>query len=345
MNPPADRPKPSRGEPRFVTAEPLSVAPALVGRRLAEPGRRAGALAIDLLLLALLANLGRWGLAAALLVLAWQVYLALGAEGARPVVARVVAAVLVLGALLLVWAELRPASDGSWQREARQAERRAQALRIDPEAAASAASAADEARQAVSRAVAEAGGGDNAARLAAQAVETALRAASRLPDVSGASAASAAEGDSREVQLDAALAELRRLRQDYHPPRWTDQIESGVRDLARGFGWGIVYFSLLPAFWQGRTVGKALLGLRIVELSGRPLTPLRTLKRYGGYAAGLATGGLGFVQVLWEPNRQALHDKAAHTVVLDHRFPPAADPAAPAEPAVPAVPAVRVAPD
>jgi hypothetical protein len=45
-------------------------------------------------------------------------------------------------------------------------------------------------------------------------------------------------------------------------------------------------------------------------------------KRYGGYAAGLATGGLGFMQVLWDPNRQALHDKAAHTAVIDLRAPP-----------------------
>ena len=80
-----------------------------------------------------------------------------------------------------------------------------------------------------------------------------------------------------------------------------------------------MYFSLLPEFWSGRTLGKKLLRLRIVELSGQPLTPLRALKRYGGYAAGIATGGLGFVQALWDPNRQCLHDKAAHTVVLNER--------------------------
>ena len=40
-------------------------------------------------------------------------------------------------------------------------------------------------------------------------------------------------------------------------------------------------------------------------------------KRYGGYAAGVSTGMVGFLQVLWDSNRQALHDKAAHTVVID----------------------------
>ena len=68
-------------------------------------------------------------------------------------------------------------------------------------------------------------------------------------------------------------------------------------------------------------MGKRLLGLRIVELSGKPLTALRCLKRYGGYAAGLATGGIGLAQLLWDPNRQALQDRTAHTVVIDLRQP------------------------
>ena len=85
------------------------------------------------------------------------------------------------------------------------------------------------------------------------------------------------------------------------------------------FGWGIVYFSLLPAWWSGQTVGKKLLGLQVVELTGQPMTVMRCLKRYGGYAAGLATGCLGFGQALWDPNRQAIQDKAAHTAVIDLR--------------------------
>ena len=33
----------------------------------------------------------------------------------------------------------------------------------------------------------------------------------------------------------------------------------------------------------------------------------------------MATGGLGFLQILWDPNRQAIQDKTAHTVVVDLR--------------------------
>jgi hypothetical protein len=58
-----------------------------------------------------------------------------------------------------------------------------------------------------------------------------------------------------------------------------------------------------------------------VELTGRPLGLMTCFGRYGGYAAGLATGGMGLLQVLWDPNRQAVQDKLAHTVVIDLRAP------------------------
>lgn len=106
------------------------------------------------------------------------------------------------------------------------------------------------------------------------------------------------------------------------PPGWKERWRQALEDIGLGYGWAIVYFSLWPAWWRGQTPGKRLLGLQVVELTGKPMTVMRSLTRYGGYAAGMATGGLGFAQVLWDPNRQALHDKAAHTVVLDLRRPP-----------------------
>lgn len=106
-----------------------------------------------------------------------------------------------------------------------------------------------------------------------------------------------------------------------HPPGWRQQLDRLIEAAGLSFGWGIVYFSLLPAWWGGQTVGKKLLRLRVVELTGQPMTVLHCLKRYGGYAAGMATGGLGFVQVLWDPNHQGLQDKAAHTAVIDLRQP------------------------
>ena len=87
------------------------------------------------------------------------------------------------------------------------------------------------------------------------------------------------------------------------------------------FGWGTVYLTLFLVLWDGRTPGKKVLGLRVVRLNGEPLSLFLSLERAGGYAAGLATGLLGFAQVMWDPNRQAIHDKIAETVVIRENVP------------------------
>jgi uncharacterized RDD family membrane protein YckC len=58
------------------------------------------------------------------------------------------------------------------------------------------------------------------------------------------------------------------------------------------------------------------MGIRVVRLNGQPLSLWFSLERFGGYAAGIATGVLGFLQVFWHPNRQGIHDRVARTVVV-----------------------------
>ena len=87
------------------------------------------------------------------------------------------------------------------------------------------------------------------------------------------------------------------------------------------FGWGTVYFTLFLSLWKGRTPGKRLLDLRVVRLNGQPMGLYMSLERAGGYAAGVATGLLGFAQMWWDPNRQAIHDKIAETVVVRASLP------------------------
>ena len=87
------------------------------------------------------------------------------------------------------------------------------------------------------------------------------------------------------------------------------------------FGWGTVYLTLFLAMWEGRTPGKKVMGLRVVRLNGQPLGLYMSLERAGGYAAGVATGLLGFAQLWWDPNRQAIHDKIAETVVIREGVP------------------------
>ncbi len=90
-----------------------------------------------------------------------------------------------------------------------------------------------------------------------------------------------------------------------------------MNDLGLGFGWAAFYFTVLVALWNGQTLGKKLFSIRVLQLDGTPLSLWDSFGRYGGYGAGLATGLLGFLQVFWDPNRQAIHDKISATVVVD----------------------------
>lgn len=81
-------------------------------------------------------------------------------------------------------------------------------------------------------------------------------------------------------------------------------------------GWAALYFTAMLALWRGRTPGKRALGVRVIRLDGKPLGWFASFERFGGYAAALATGTLGFVQILWDRNRQGVHDKISETVVI-----------------------------
>ncbi|MBD0321191.1 MAG: RDD family protein, partial [Gemmatimonadetes bacterium] len=99
-----------------------------------------------------------------------------------------------------------------------------------------------------------------------------------------------------------------------------------------GFGWGAFYFTAFVAMWRGRTPGKRVMRTRVIRLDGKPIGWWAAFERFGGYAAGLVTGLLGFAQVFWDRNRQAIHDKISETVVVRERGqPPAPVPAPPLE--------------
>jgi uncharacterized RDD family membrane protein YckC len=95
-------------------------------------------------------------------------------------------------------------------------------------------------------------------------------------------------------------------------------------ELGLGFGWMGLYFTAFLSLWRGQTPGKKLLGVRVVRLNGQPMTLWTSFERFGGYAAGLVTGLLGFAQVFWDRNRQMIHDKIVETVVVRERGVPQA---------------------
>jgi len=110
---------------------------------------------------------------------------------------------------------------------------------------------------------------------------------------------------------------------------------SWLDDLGIGIGWTGLYFTAFTAAWKGQTPGKKLLRVRVLRLDGLPMTLWASFERYGGYAAGFFTGLLGFAQVLWDRNRQAIQDKISETVVIRERgipLPVAPPPARPMPP-------------
>jgi hypothetical protein len=89
-----------------------------------------------------------------------------------------------------------------------------------------------------------------------------------------------------------------------------------IDDLGIGFGWAALYLTITHAWWRGTSIGKKLFRIRVVMIDKRPLNWWLSFERAGGYAAGFATGLLGFAQVFWDPNRQAIHDKVSETIVI-----------------------------
>ncbi|MCX6555594.1 MAG: RDD family protein [Candidatus Aminicenantes bacterium] len=79
---------------------------------------------------------------------------------------------------------------------------------------------------------------------------------------------------------------------------------------------GYIYYVL---FFRsgGRTPGKRLLRLRVIDLKGRQrLGWYQSLERAHGYAASTLLAFLGFLQVLWDHEGLTMHDKLAGTTVI-----------------------------
>lgn len=71
-------------------------------------------------------------------------------------------------------------------------------------------------------------------------------------------------------------------------------------------------------FWvlAGQTLGKYMMGAKIVPINGQRMTLMRAIRRLFGYFANLWTLGLGFVWIAVDDQRQGLHDIIAGTYVV-----------------------------
>ena len=116
------------------------------------------------------------------------------------------------------------------------------------------------------------------------------------------------------VDLEQLDIEEKEQEQEYSLLAWAKGM---LNDLGLGFGWAAFYFTVFTAWFDGQTLGKKLFRIRVVQLDGTGLSLWDSFGRYGGYGAGFATGLLGFLQIYWDANRQAIQDKISATVVID----------------------------
>ena len=81
-------------------------------------------------------------------------------------------------------------------------------------------------------------------------------------------------------------------------------------------GLATVYFVAFHGM-EGKTIGKWLLGLRVVGVDRRPISYRRALLRWIG-AVGLGCGSLGlaFLWILWQREKRGWHDLLARTWVI-----------------------------
>ena len=84
----------------------------------------------------------------------------------------------------------------------------------------------------------------------------------------------------------------------------------------------LLYFGLTLYFGNGRTLGKRLLGIRVVSLVHDRISFWQSMERALGYGASVLEGGLGFVQYFTHPNRCCVHDRIAETIVVREKSNP-----------------------
>ena len=88
--------------------------------------------------------------------------------------------------------------------------------------------------------------------------------------------------------------------------------------LAASFLAGVIYFTWFHGI-GGRTPGKMLLGLRVIQASGEPMTPGVAFLRWVGYLISGPVFCLGFLWVAFDGRKQGWHDKIAATLVIHGR--------------------------
>jgi uncharacterized RDD family membrane protein YckC len=79
----------------------------------------------------------------------------------------------------------------------------------------------------------------------------------------------------------------------------------------------VVYFAKLEGGPSGQTVGKRALGIRVVDSAiGGPIGTGRAVGRYFARILSALVCYLGYLWMLWDPEKQTWHDKLANSYVV-----------------------------
>ncbi len=79
--------------------------------------------------------------------------------------------------------------------------------------------------------------------------------------------------------------------------------------------WEFIYFAYQWSL-SGKTLGMAVLGIRVVSTDGAPIGPRQAVLRTLALPLSFLILGLGFLGILTSRNRHALHDRLAGTAVV-----------------------------
>ena len=81
----------------------------------------------------------------------------------------------------------------------------------------------------------------------------------------------------------------------------------------------VLYFAASEGSRRGASPGKLVVGVRVADVGGGPITFGRALIRTASKLASLLPFGVGFLMAAFAINHRALHDHLAGTVVLRSR--------------------------
>jgi uncharacterized RDD family membrane protein YckC len=82
----------------------------------------------------------------------------------------------------------------------------------------------------------------------------------------------------------------------------------------------VLFFGASLYVGNGRTVGKRVMGIRVLSVVHDHISLWHSIERALGYGASTLEAGFGFLQYFIHPNRRTVHDRIAETIVVKERI-------------------------